>query len=323
MPDSICLRNVLATTVLLSTVLLSTLLVGGCGQDSPAAGEVADRPVAEGAGEPAPLEPLADWKQERDASLRKEDGWLALVGLHWLEEGGNSFGSDPGNDLVMVASAPPEMGVLVRTGMKVELRAKPGVEILHEGETVISLELQSDLGGEPTVLTSGSLTLYLIERGERLGIRVKDGASPLLEGFEGMEYFEVDPAWELVALYEPYDTPREIEVPNILGTTSVEKSPGVLVIEVGGETHRLEPIGDPSKGLFLIFGDRTNGGETYGGGRFLEMPPPTAGPVIVDFNRAYNPPCVFSPYATCPLPPAQNKLPFDIRAGETMFGQSH
>jgi len=305
------------------SLVMVTLLVSACDRAPSESRLGAEQSVVVELSEPAPLPPLAEWKQERDTSLRQEDGWLALVGLYWLEEGGNSFGSDPGNDLVLGASAPPEMGVLVLTGKQVELQTKPGVEILHDGEAVTSLALKSDLGGEPTVLTFGSLTLYLIERGDRFGIRVKNSASPLLEGFEGMEYFPVDPAWQLVARYEPYDSPREIEVPNILGTTSIERSPGALVIEVGGESHRLEPIGDPAKGLFLVFGDETNGSETYGGGRFLEMPPPTAGPVIVDFNRAYNPPCVFSPYATCPLPPAQNKLPFAIRAGEKMFGLSH
>lgn len=328
MTDSICPRSpsvTKRTTAVgwLSCVLVATLLMGGCGQAPPDERAGGVGPDAGAALLPPPLESLDEWKQRRDAGLRQEDGWLALVGLHWLEEGGNSFGSDPGNDLVFVASAPQEIGVFVRSGMEVELRARPGVEVLHGGEPVTSLQLRSDLTDEPTLLTTGSLTFYLIERGERLGIRVKDRASPLLTGFEGMDYFPVDPEWQLTARYEPYDAPREIEVPNILGTTSLERSPGALVIEVDGETYELQPTGDPSKGLFLVFGDGTNGAETYGGGRFLEMPPPTAGPVFVDLNRAYNPPCVFTPYATCPLPPAQNKLPFAIRAGEKMFAGTH
>jgi len=323
MTDSICLWDTLPKCLPALVLVTVTLAVGGCRQEPPVSQEAAERPVAEGVGEPEALPPLSEWKQGRDAALRQADGWLTLVGLHWLEEGGNSFGSDPGNDLVFVAPAPPEMGVFVREGMQVELRARPGGDILYDGEPVTSLQLRSDLTEEPTVLTAGSLTFYLVERGERLGIRVKDSASPLLAEFAGMEYFPVDPAWQLVARYEPHDELREIDVPNVLGVASRERSPGVLVIEVAGETHRLEPIGDPNKGLFLIFGDRTNGDETYGGGRFLEMPPPVAGPVFIDFNRAYNPPCVFTPYATCPLPPAQNKLPFAIPAGERLFSPGH
>jgi uncharacterized protein (DUF1684 family) len=132
-----------------------------------------------------------------------------------------------------------------------------------------------------------------------------------------MEHYPIDPAYRLVARFEPYDPPKEIEIPNVLGTVSRERCPGALVLEIDGETYRLEPTGEAGKPLFLVFGDTTNGRGTYGGGRFLYTGVPTDdGTVVVDFNKAYNPPCVFTPYATCPLPAPQNRLPVALEVGE-------
>lgn len=264
------------------------------------------------------------WHRERQERLREPDGWLTLVGLYWLREGENRFGSHPSNDLVFPEATPELMGTLYRRGTEVRLEAVPDAGIHHDGAEVRSLYLRSDADGPPTVLRAGSLSFYLIVRGEDVGLRVKDSASPGLQAFSGIKRYPVDPAWRLVARFEGYDAPRSLDVPNVLGKSFQEPSPGAVIFEVDGETQRIEALNGDGGELFLVFGDRTNGGETYGGGRFLYTDPPTADArVVVDFNRAYNPPCVFTPYATCPLPPPQNRLPFEVRAGEKMYGDAH
>jgi uncharacterized protein (DUF1684 family) len=160
----------------------------------------------------------------------------------------------------------------------------------------------------------------VIERGGRLAIRTWDTAAVARRDFGGIDHWPVDSAWRLTARFEP--TPgRILPVPDVLGTVDQEESPGDVVFEIGGVTHRLEALPGGENGeMWLVFGDETNGEETYGGGRFLYTGAPEAdGSVVVDFNRAYNPPCVFSPYATCPLPWAANKLPIRIEAGERMY----
>ena len=156
--------------------------------------------------------------------------------------------------------------------------------------------------------------LLLIRRGDKIGVRVKDSQSQARRSFHGLDYFPIDPSWRIEARFEPYDPPRSISVPNVLGQDNAEKSPGALVFEHGGKTYRLDPVLERGEtDYFVIFGDRTNGTDTYGAGRFLYVHPPVDGKTIIDFNKAYNPPCVFTEYATCPLPPPQNKLPVGWR----------
>lgn len=300
------------------SALLVSLLLAGCSMGAP---EVPEKAV----GIPAEWEAeLETWKRERDASLRRPTGWLSLVGLFWLEEGANSFGSDPANDLVFPDPAPARMGTLVRTGNRVTVEAAKGVELTSAGEPVAwGATLVSDAEGTPTVLEHGTLSFHLLERGERVGIRLKDLASPLLASFEGMDYYPPDPAWRIEARWEPYGEPRAIEVPNILGDLSTSEAPGVAVFEIDGVEYRLTPTGDPTKPLFFVFGDETNAKTTYGGGRFVYAGPPVDGRIVLDFNRAYNPPCVFTPWATCPLPRPEDKLPIAIPAGEKKFGNLH
>jgi uncharacterized protein (DUF1684 family) len=266
---------------------------------------------------------IGAWRAEREASLRREDGWLTLAGLFWLDEGANTFGSDPGNALVFPADkAPGRAGVFRLARRQVTVEVEPGVPITQAGRPVDSLALASDAQGEPTVLDLGSLSFFVIERGERVGIRLRDRASPALATFAGIESFPVERAWRVAARFEPYQPPKPIRVPNVLGAPTEETCPGALVFERDGKTFRLEPTGEAGRELFVVFGDATNGHETYGGGRFLYVPWPAPGePATLDFNKAYNPPCVFTPYATCPLPPRQNRLPLRITAGEKTWGE--
>jgi uncharacterized protein len=263
------------------------------------------------------------WRAKRLESLRREDGWLTLVGLFWLEEGENTFGSDPSNRIVFPSGkAPTRMGSILLRGGVVSVSVDPRVEVTREGKFITQMRLQTDAGGaQPTVLKHGSLSFYVIERGKRMAVRVKDSQAQARRNFHGIETFPYQERLRIQARFEPYDPPRMIPVPNVLGTRDEEKSPGALVFEWDGKTYRLEPVLEEGEtDLFVIFGDATNGSTTYGGGRFLyAKPPDTQGRTVLDFNRSYNPPCVFTPYATCPLPPKQNRLPISIEAGEKNY----
>ena len=255
---------------------------------------------------------VEEWRQGRYAALQRDLGWLTLAGLAWLRDGSNTAGSDPAGDVVL-PSGPPTAGTFEVTDGRVI--ASGAFEL--DGTPVDRHELVTDAEGDPTVLELGSLRLCAIERGGRLAIRTWDLASAARRQFRGVDHFPVDPAWRLAGRFQP--TPdKRIRVPDVLGTTEDESSPGIVVVQIAGSEHRIEALeGGESGELWLVFGDATNRAETYGGGRFLYTSPPAEdGSVEVDFNRAYNPPCVFSPFATCPLPWPANRLPVRIEAGE-------
>ncbi len=263
------------------------------------------------------------WHEERIASLQEPEGWLSLAGLYWLHDGDNTFGSAPENDIVFpYDDAPAQMGTLVVEHGTVELRVHPGVDIYSDGQSAESFILKSDAGGTPTRLEWGSLVWYVIERGGQLGVRLKDRKHPRLEAFKGIPRFPVDPDWRLEAEFEPYDSIKTIPIPTVLGTESGQRCPGELIFTYRDHTYRLEPLAaSVREPFFLIFADATNGESTYPPGRFVLVDPPDDdGTTIIDFNKAYNPPCAFSPYATCPLPPPQNRLPFAVTAGEQFRG---
>jgi hypothetical protein len=266
---------------------------------------------------------IAAFRQEREQSLREPDSWLTLVGLFWLREGRNSVGSGGDNQVVLPQGKAPETaGVLVVEQGKARIEVASGVSITHEGQPVTELKLEDDSGGNPTILKHGPLQFYVIERSGRLAVRVKDCESEALRNFTGLDYYPAAEDWRIEAQFEPYEEAVELEMPNYLGAPTQETSPGALVFEIEGTTYRTDAISDgPSH--FLVFADSTNGSETYGGGRFLRVElPDEAAPVTLDFNKAYNPPCVFTPYATCPLPPPQNKLTASVRAGEKAYASA-
>jgi uncharacterized protein (DUF1684 family) len=296
--------------------LLLGLWVFGCGPEEAAA------PGAEAAAadDGEYRQEIEAWRAERVEGLKAAGGWLSLAGLHWLPEGESSIGSQPMGDVVLPASAPARVGTVSRDGDRVAIELAPGVDATHDGEPFRRLELTTDDGeGEPTVVELGTLSFHVIRRGERIGLRVKDSEAPSRTAFTGIEGFRVDPRWRLDARFEPYDPPRQIEVEDYSGGTQESTVPGAVVFEVDGRSHRLDAI-DAGDQLFLIFADRTSGETTYGGGRYLYADKPGAdGRVVVDFNKAYNPPCVFTPYATCPLPPRQNRLDLAVEAGEKKY----
>ena len=266
---------------------------------------------------------LEAWKAKRLASLKSEDGWLTLIGLFWFKEGENRFGSDPTNEIVLPEGKSPALAGTIRLAAgKVTLEANPDAKITLKGQPVTTLELKSDEDGEPTVLEMGTLSFHVVKRGERLGLRVKDRENPARAAFKGNEYFPADRRWVVNARFEPYQPPKQVPILNVLGMETEETSPGALAFEVDGRPYKLEALKEKGEEqFFIIFADQTSGHETYGAGRYLYAAPPGAdGVVRLDFNKAYSPPCAFTKYATCPLPPAQNRLPLRVEAGEKFAG---
>lgn len=281
-----------------------------------------------GAAEPAPYErEIADWRTQRLERLKKPDGWLTLIGLHYLQPGDNSVGRADGNAIVL-AAGPQRLGVVsLGPERKVTFTANDGTEVKVDGKAAQTAELKLGAGGQPpTLVSAGSVSFFLLERGGRLALRVRDSESPRRIKFPGLDYFPVDPAWRIEARWKPFDPPREVSVTNIAGQTSVEKIPGAAVFERDGQTIELLPMREgPNEPLFFVLADTTSGVETYSAARFLYADAPKAGSdrVVLDFNKAYNPPCAFTPFATCPLPPKENILTIAVRAGEKKFSGEH
>ena len=267
---------------------------------------------------------ITEWRKGRMERLLADTGYLALAGLFWLDEGKHSFGSAPDNDLVFPEhSAPSHAGVFVRKGGTVSVQVSQGTPLMHGEESVTAMRLVPDSEDDTTVLTLGELTFYLIQRGDRFAIRMRDPNSEIRKNFRGIESYPIQESYRVVARFEPYDPPKEIPIVNEVGTMSKMLSPGALVFTLNGTACRLDPVVGSLEddSYFVIFRDATSGEETYGSGRFLYTDLPVDGEVVVDFNKAYNPPCAFSPYTTCPLPPLQNELDVPVRAGEKKYDE--
>jgi uncharacterized protein len=265
-------------------------------------------------------EEILRWREHRVARLTGPDGWLTVVGLAWLEEGDNSVGSAPENS-ILLPRGPALIGNIKVEGSVAVASFDGSAGVMHEGSLVTTLKLRDDSGGDPTVLRLGSLSFYMIQRGGRLAVRVKDTNSPARTAFIGIDHFPIDRRWRVRATFEPYEFPRTQHVPTILGMEETYQVPGALAFEHDRVTHRIDAFLEKGEtDLFLVFGDLTNGSETYGGGRYMYTWPPSAdGIVVVDFNKAYNPPCVFTAFATCALPPPQNQLSMRVEAGEKLY----
>jgi uncharacterized protein (DUF1684 family) len=260
--------------------------------------------------------------RHREDQLTSDGGWLSVAGLFWLKPGANRFGSSRSNDVVLPPSAPAHAGTFWLEAGAVRVEAGAGVPLTLAGMPVTRQTLRSDTGGaDPDVLALGPLTLQIIERGGRLAVRLKDKDRAERKHFKGLVWYPINPAYRIVARFVPHERPTTITVPSIIGTAEAMPSPGTAVFELGGRSVRLDPVveaGDDR--LFFIFRDKTAGKTTYGAGRFLYADPPKDGRVILDFNQAVSPPCAVTPYATCPLPPPQNRQPIAIEAGEMSAG---
>lgn len=259
---------------------------------------------------------ILKWRDQRKARLTSPDSWLSLVGLDWLHDGSNDV-KLPGG----VA------GTVTLTAGKTTLAPATAGDMTIDGKPVTGpVDLKNDFDpAGPTVVHRGSTTFQVIKRNDRYALRIKDPESPARKNFLGLEYFPVAPQWRIEAQYVPYNPPKKIPITNVLGMTGDEVSPGALVFTVDGKEYRIDPILEQGEtDLFIIFKDQTSKDATYPAGRYVYAHPPGPdGKVILDFNKAYNPPCTFTPFATCPLPPAQNRLPFRIEAGEKRYRGGH
>jgi uncharacterized protein len=257
------------------------------------------------------------YRKDRIAELTAPNGWLAVQGLFWLHEGANPAGSDTASAIKLPARAPRKMGVFVLRAGAVSFTAEPGAGVTAAGKPVDTFTFEPRKGEESAVTAAG-VTLFVIRRGDKVGLRMLDPDSDARRHFTGLRYFPLDPKYRVKARFVAYEKPKTVQVPNVLGQLVPMDSPGRVDFTIGGTAYSLEPVYETSKhaDLFFIFKDLTSRGETYGAGRFLHTPLPANGSVDLDFNRAYNPPCAFTDFATCPLPVKENQLPVRIPAGE-------
>ena len=282
---------------------------------------------------PEPADPeytaeVEEWRSARLERLTADDGWLTLTGLYWLEQGENPFGSGQDNAVVLPDKSVPDVAgqlVLGPDGVVTVLVEEEAVVNVN-GEPVIEATLKTDAEGQPDVITAGRNQFYVIDREGRLAARVKDPEAATLANFAGIEHFPISDSFRVEARLEAYDAPREVAVPTETGQEAMYIAPGVLLFTIDGVEYSLEPFlsGADNENYFLIFRDATSSVTTYGAGRFLYASAAAEdGKTVLDFNLAYNPPCAFTAYATCPLAPPQNWLPVAIEAGEKYSGDAH
>jgi uncharacterized protein len=262
------------------------------------------------------------WKAEEIDNLKQN--WLPLAGLYWLKPGANSFGTAAENAIVF-PKGPTHAGEFDLEGKSVTVKVLPDAHAMIAGKALATAKLDADVSGHPTVIELDSLRFHVIVRGERVGIRVKDMESAAVANFKGLMFYPLDMNYRVTATWEPGDGKKTIDVPNVLGDVTPVPVAGTVVFKIDGQEQRLTALGgDPSKGLSFVFNDLTAKTEaTYPGGRFLDTDPVVNGTVVLDFNRAYNPPCAVTPYATCPLAPKENRLAVAIPAGAKFDKTAH
>ncbi|HLW87951.1 MAG TPA: DUF1684 domain-containing protein [Terriglobales bacterium] len=264
--------------------------------------------------DPAYQQSFDKWKAEQVDDLKKN--WLVLAGLFWLKPGDNPFGSDPAGAIIF-PKGPAHAGVFTLQGEDVVGKFSPDAHAIIAGKPATTSTLLPDTSGKRTIVEMGSLRFYVIKRGARLGIRLKDLDSEAARNFHDLVFFPLDLNYRVTATWVPSDGKKTVDVPTVLGDVNPTPIAGTVVFKLNGQEFQLTDLGgDPSKGLFIVFNDPTAKTETYPGGRFLDTDPVVNGTVVLDFNRAYNPPCAVTPYATCPLAPKENRLTVAIPVGE-------
>jgi uncharacterized protein (DUF1684 family) len=254
---------------------------------------------------------IAKFHAEREQEIKRD--WLPLYGLFWLKEGDNAVGSNPRSEVVLPSSAPANVGAFTLRQGKVTFHpAAPGVMKLKNGQQITAAEVKDE------VFASGTAEFFLIRRGERVAVRVKDYASPVLRRFTHLQWFGVDPSWRITAKFTAWDKPHKLSYDTVIpGLREDYESPGYVTFRKDGMDYKLEPVEEDGQ-LFYVFRDATSGKTTYPAARYLYSDPPRDGVVVLDFNTATNPPCAYTSFATCPLPPPQNRLKLAITAGELM-----
>jgi len=259
------------------------------------------------------------WRAQHQKALAADDGWLTVAGLDWLKEGDNRVGADPASEVALPDhSLPGRVATISFHAGQAVLHPAQGVPLMLNGKPAAQTALHEDTD----VLAINRLKFYLIRRGDRAGIRLKDNDSPERKRFAGLTWYPVEPSWKLRAKFTAWDTPHTIAFTNTIGHKESEPSPGYVTFTRNGREYRLEPTLEDGT-LFFVFRDRTSGKTTYGASRFLYTEPAKDGIVYLDFNQAENPPCAFTAYATCPLPPPQNRLDLAVEAGEQKYNGGH
>lgn len=262
------------------------------------------------------------WRATRLASLTTPDGWTSLVGLHWLDPGAHYAGSAPSNG-IRLAAGPAQFGLFdVRSG-RVRFVPGAGSALTIDGQPARATTLRADDDpAGPSVINfdDGKGIATVIHRGDRYALRVKHADAPTRTQFKGIEYWPGGPDWIIDATFVPNPPGQTIDIANIVGIIEPTPNPGRVEFKHNGNRYRLEALANDDGGLFLVFADRTSGHGSYGAGRFVDTAPPANGHVSIDFNQAYNPPCAFTPFATCPLPPPMNRLNLAVKAGEKTYG---
>lgn len=280
-------------------------------------------------------ESIAAWRADREARLKADDGWLTVVGLTWIKNGESTIGSNPSSTVVLPKSTPDRVGTLTLAGGKVRFKPAPGLApnaVTINGQPAREMELKPDLDETYTRVVVERVKFFIIQREnagapDKFGVRIKDNDSAARRAFTRLKWYPVDPSWRITAQYVPYDKPRQLHFETEVGVTEHDPSPGYVQFERNGKTYRMDAVLE-DKDLWFVMRDATSGKTTYAASRFLytELPKngvKKPGPVVLDFNEAQNPPCVFTAYATCPLPPPQNRLTLAVTAGEQMYGAHH
>ena len=264
------------------------------------------------------------WRAQRVEHLKAPNGWLSLIGLHWLKDGKNSVGSAKGNDVVL-AAGPAKLGTVTLKDGKATIEIDPKSAATIDGKPAKAAELLDDSHEKPTTVAFGTASFYLIDRNGKKALRVKDSEAKTRKQFHGIDYFAIDPSWRVEAKFEEFKPAHTLDIPTVLGTVDKMTVPGKVTFTRDGKSYSLLPVleAPDAKELWFIFADRTSGKETYGAARFLYADLPKDGKLAIDFNKAYNPPCAFTPYATCPLAPPENRLDLRVTAGEKKYAEGH
>ena len=300
----------------IGTAFVVAVAAAGCSKSAPSPAAAA-----------APLDPyraeVENFRKAREAKLTSDTGWLTIAGLHFLTQPETTVGSDASNDVVLPSGTPSRVGsFLVAKNGQVSVKLAPDVAVsLLGGKPFSGGPIQSDGEGSPDRLVLGDVQVWVHQSGERPAIRVRDKNNPLRKTFTGMKWYPVDEGYRVDATFEPYAAPKTVQVPNLLGDIDTMTSPGEVSFSLGGKMMRMAAISENANELWFIFRDLTSGQETYPAARFLYTPKPVNGKVPLDFNKAENPPCAFNAYATCPLPPEENRLQVRVEAGEKIYQQ--
>jgi hypothetical protein len=267
------------------------------------------------------MEDIETWRARRLASLKSKTGWTTLAGLFWMEKGLNSLGSAGTNTIILPENMPAHLGDLTLTGDSLYFKTDPAIRITVNGDIFREGPVHTDMDGDAEVFNWQRYTWYFIRRGDRTGLRLRDTLHPARMALHAIPAFPVSTKYIFQAVYQPPQVDETVEIKNVIGNTSEDPVAGKLYFTHRKEEHLLTALDGGPISLWLIFSDETTGAETYGGGRYLYVSRPDSnGMVTIDFNKAYNPPCAFTDYATCPLPPRENHLSFKVRAGEKTYG---